>query len=134
MHFNELVTLYFERTNAMQTLWGIYVTIAIGLLGFLAAAKLKAPLLRIILLLTLAFFAFAFVNCQALRSVTRQRNVSANLIRSLKEDASADSETRRRIADTLDPPSVAGVTAFHVSADVLMIFAIWLLGMKAQKS
>ena len=82
MEFKDLVTWYFERTNAMQTLWSIYVTIVLGLLGFLGSAKLKPPRLRILCILLIAFLGFAFVNCSALRSVTRQRETLVNLVRS----------------------------------------------------
>jgi hypothetical protein len=41
MEFKELVSFYFERTDATQALWSIYTTVVIGLLAFLSSAKLK---------------------------------------------------------------------------------------------
>ena len=126
MDFRDLVTLYFERTNAMQTLWSIYITIVLGLLGFVGTAK---PRTAIVVAMAIAFCGFAYVNCDALRSVTWQRNVVASLVRA--ESGKGDnSDARLRIAGTLDPPSVRGVIAFHVLGDVLVLSAILFLGLK----
>ncbi len=126
MNFKDLVTLYFERTNAMQYLWSIYITIVLGLMGFVGTAK---PRLAIIFLMLIAFFGFAYVNCGALRSVTNQRNVVANLIRS-ENKSDTDPDVRRQISSTLDPPSVLDVTVFHVIGDLLVISAVLFLGFK----
>lgn len=125
MEFKDLVALYFERTNAMQALWSIYVTIVLGLLGFLGTVKLRQPRLRIILLLLFAFCGFAYVNCDALRSVTRQRHVAADLIRSFKE-----TDAQKQISHSLDPPRVVSVVAFHLDGDIITVFAILTLGLR----
>lgn len=138
MDFRDLVTLYFERTNAMQTLWGLYLTIVLGLLGFLGTVKLKPPRLRIISLLLIAFCAFAYVNCDALRSVTSQRNILVTLIRQSSGPVEAQeaiyAKNRKQIADSLDPPSVAAVVGFHIAGDALTVFAILLLGLQHRVS
>ena len=54
----------------MEGLWTIYITIVLGMIGFLATAKLKAPRLGILSLLLVAFCGFAYVNCDALRWAT----------------------------------------------------------------
>jgi hypothetical protein len=54
MDFKDLVSMRFERTNAMQTLWISYIMIVFGLLGFIGAAKLQIPRLRILIPLLLA--------------------------------------------------------------------------------
>jgi hypothetical protein len=125
MELKDLVALYFERTNAMQALWSIYVTIVLGLLGFLGTVKLKQPRLRIITLLLFAFCGFAYVNCDALRSVTRQRHVAADLIRS-----SQQTDAQKQISNSLDPPPIAGVVAFHLAGDIITVFAILALGLR----
>lgn len=127
MDFKDLVTLYFERTNAMQTLWTIYITIVLGMLGFLGTARLRANRRLILILLTVAFLGFATVNLGALKSVTKQRQVAANLIRDDKFDDKPDSVVVAKISGTLDPPAVTGLIAFHVTADVATLVAMWAL-------
>jgi hypothetical protein len=72
MEFKDFVSLYFERTNAMQTLWSIYITITLGLLGFLASVRLRTSRIALALFLCSVFAGFAWVNLDALRSVTSQ--------------------------------------------------------------
>jgi hypothetical protein len=125
--------MYFERTNAMQTLWTIYITIVLGILGFLGTVKLRTPRLLILLPLLLAFVAFAVVNCEALLSVTNQRNVAAELVRkaSVAEPGTAfDAAVKEEISRSLDPPSVASVAWFHVSADLITLLTMVALGFR----
>ena len=39
MNYNELIQLYFERANAMQAYWNLYVVIVGGLLAFSSMRK-----------------------------------------------------------------------------------------------
>lgn len=130
MDLKDLVTLYFERTNAMEVLWGLYITIVLGLLGFVGAVKLKAPRLRILLLLSIAFSGFCYVNCVALRDVTNQRIVSADMIRQFKVGSQSDHQIQLAISQTLDPTTVSELTWFHVTSDILTVAAIWFVGLR----
>jgi hypothetical protein len=117
----------------MQTLWTIYITIVLGILGFLGTVKLRAPRLLILIPLFLAFVGFAADNCGALRSVTNQRNVAADLVReasAAQPRASFDAVVEEKISGSLDPPSVTSVTWFHASADLLTLLAIVALGFR----
>jgi hypothetical protein len=133
MEFKDLVALYFERTNAMQTLWSIYITIVLGLLGFLGTVKLATNSFLMPLFLTIAFVGFATVNMSALRSVTTQRNIVANLIHSSQFDGAINSVAQSKIAASLDPPSVLGLTLFHLGGDALTLVGIWVLVLKVSK-
>jgi len=112
----------------MQALWSIYITIVLGTLGFLGAAKLKPPRLLVLAPLFVAFFAFACVNCGALRNVTDQRNITKELIRTFQAPADSkaplDPHIQEEILRSLDPASVLAVTWFHVTGDILTLLAM----------
>jgi len=42
MNYNELIQLYFERSNAMQQYWNLYVIIVGGVLAFSSLRKQPA--------------------------------------------------------------------------------------------
>jgi hypothetical protein len=136
MELKDLVTLYFERTNAMESLWSIYITITLGLIGFVSAAKLNAPRLRIISILILAFVGFAAVNGSALDNVVVQRNVLVNLIRNFPTN-NADKVTKAvkdDLSSTLDPTKPWELVTFHLCADVLAILAIVIIGFRESRA
>lgn len=127
MPVKDLVTLYFERTNASQTLWSFYITVIFGLLAFLSSATVKSPRSRIVFLLLVVYCCFAYINWGAIWSATNQRNILAMLIRSQAKDN--NDPHLAQIADTLRPPTTTAVTIWHLLGDTLMIFGIVILGL-----
>ena len=71
MKYNELIQLYFERSNALQAYWTLYVVILGGLLAFSSLRKQPAALTTA--MVTLLFALFAFKNLDAIHDVTVQR-------------------------------------------------------------
>jgi len=141
----DTLTLFFERSNAMQTYWNFYITVVLGLVGFFAAAKLKRPRnVQAATLLTAGFLGFVVVNLNGLSDVARQRmeaslalaHMPANerLNADPKElDADRWSSIHVRIADplpmTLSPPTVRSVVWFHVLSDILVVSSLWFLAL-----
>ena len=60
MKYNELVQLYFERSNALQGYWTLYVVIIGGLLAFSSLRKQPDHITG--LLVTLLYAAFAEIS------------------------------------------------------------------------
>lgn len=135
MEFKDLLSLYFERSNAMQMYWNFYITIILALLAFFATVKLSSRTKYVAALLTLAFAAFAVVNLQALRWVDQQRLDAKALIESGRFEKDLDQRTANQFtrrapdANDLDTPSVSAVTTFHIVGDVLVVAAIWVLAL-----
>jgi hypothetical protein len=48
MGYDQLIQLYFERSNALQAYWTLYVVIVGGLLAFSSLRKHPAPLTTLI--------------------------------------------------------------------------------------
>ena len=71
MNYNELIQLYFERANAMQAYWNLYVIIVGGLLAF--SSMRKQPAAVTTALVSILFALFAYKNLDAMHDVTAQR-------------------------------------------------------------
>ena len=66
MEFKDLVSLYFERSNAIQTFWNFYLTVIFGLLAFFESQKMPVGNRALpTLVFSLAFAGFAAFNLHA---------------------------------------------------------------------
>lgn len=134
MQFSDLLTLYFERSNSIQSYWTVYVVVVGGLLAF--SSLRKEPDLVTTLLLTVLFTMFAYKNLGAIHDVTIQRFAVLDTIKSGLQTESApafDAELRKRIEPTLQPPEYAGVSNFHIASDILTIILLWAMEMRRRK-
>src|SRR6476659_911388 len=79
MKYNELIQLYFERSNALQSYWTLYVVVLGGLLA--VSSLNKQPSLLTTLLVTILYCVFAYKNLDAIRYTTLQRAATMQLIK-----------------------------------------------------
>lgn len=124
MHYSDLVQLYFERSNALQWYWTLYVVIAGGLLAF--SSLRQRPDLITALLVSILFGMFAYKNLGAIHDTSEQRYAALNAMKQVSSDG-----TDQKVAKTLEPTFVApeweGVRNFHLLSDVLVIAAVWAM-------
>lgn len=126
--FNELVTMYFERFNAMQTLWGIYITIALGLLAFFGtASRPRKTFLAVVM--SIGFAAFAVVNVMALSYVVETRTQLYGIIQSYPAAGAKDeAAVMDQVKATVTPMyPVWGLILFHAVADCGVLASFWIL-------
>jgi len=124
MTYGELLRLYFDRSNALQWYWTLYVIVIGGLLAFSSLRKQADPLTGV--LVTVLYCCFAYKNLGAIRDTTMQRLAVVESIRQFHpsgSDASLDS--RDRIEPTLVTPAYEGIRTFHTACDVLTVAALW---------
>jgi hypothetical protein len=125
MEFKDLVTIYFERSNAMQAQWGAFITIALGLLAVFATMK-RSPKKRFLaVILPLGFMAFAYENYDALYDIARARIATRDLIRASIGKDEAQQAIIDRIKPTITPPPIGGLRIFHIILDTVVLGAIW---------
>jgi len=84
MHYADLVQLYFERSNALQWYWTLYVVIIGGLLAFSSLRVRRDAITG--LLVTLLFCMFAYKNLGAIHDTTLQRMAALEAIRQIPAD------------------------------------------------
>lgn len=136
MEFQDLLSLYFERSNAMQTYWNFYITVNLALLAFMATvqtAKLNRP---VAVILMIAFAAFASVNGEALSEVAKQRTTTKNLMESFRDqlgEDTPDKEVARQILAVIHPPTVFQVIVVHLIGDIFVLGVIWFFAVKRMK-
>ncbi len=132
MKYNELIQLYFERSNALQAYWTLYVVILGGLLAFSSLRKQPAALATAVV--TILFALFAFKNLDAIHDVTVQRFAVLDVIKHTDAAASPEiQQLRTTVEPTLIPATFASVKATHVSADLLTILALWVMEFRRRK-
>ena len=117
MNYGELIRLYFERSNALQWYWTLYVVVIGGLLAF--SSLRQRPDLVTAGLVTVLFCFFAYKNLDAIHDVIMQRIAVLELIRG--------TAPKLELAGTLVAPQYEGVRNFHVASDLLTIAAVWAM-------
>ena len=134
MSYSELLQLYFERSNALQGYWTLYVVIVGGVLAFSSLRKQPAAITTA--LVSVLFALFAYENLNAILDVTTQRHA---ILQSVKEFDSSGAtpasvkSVRDLIEPTLKPASHGSVQATHIISDLLTIIALWAMEFRRRK-
>jgi hypothetical protein len=133
MKYDELIQLYFERSNALQAYWTLYVVIVGGMLAFSSMRKLPAAVTTLIV--TLLFGLFAYENMDAIMTVTKQRHATLAAIKQSDSAASAEIKPVRDLLEpTLTPAAESAVQRTHLVSDVLTIVGLWALELRRRKN
>jgi hypothetical protein len=134
MTYNDLIQLYFERSNALQSLWTLYVVVIGGLLAFSSIRKQRDLLTTA--LVTVLYSFFAYKNLGAIHDITVQRFATLEAIQQFSPapaEAATIQQVRALLDPTLRPPEFIGVRNFHVASDLLTIAALWAMERRRQK-
>jgi hypothetical protein len=134
MTYSELVHLFFERSNATQQYWNLYVVIVGGLLAFSSLRKQPAAMTTAIV--SILFALFAYKNLDAMHDVTRQRFATIQAIKDF-DSSSAGQPTAKHQRDliepTLNPATWSSVQATHITSDLLTIAALWAMEFRRRR-
>ena len=131
MNYTELVKLFFERSNALQWYWTLYVVIAGGLLAF-SSLRQKRDLITGILV-TILFCFFAYKNLGGIRDTTLQRQATLEAIHQYPRSVSGEPDNWRErslIEPTLSVPDYEDVRNFHIASDILVVAAMWAMELR----
>ena len=124
MNYSELVQLYFERSNSLQSYWTLYVVVIGGVLAFSSLRARRDWLTT--LLVSVLFSFFAYKNLDAIHDVTVQRFAVLKSLQQAASDASLN-PVHTLLGPTLTPPEFPGVRTFHITSDLLTIAALWAM-------
>jgi hypothetical protein len=135
MTYSELIQLYFERSNALQWYWTLYVVVVGGLLAF--SSLRQRPDRLTALLITVLFMFFAYKNLGAIHDVTLQRlAVQSDIKAHVSPDGTTTDLIRLRssLEPTLAPPDYESVRNSHVASDILTVAAVWAMERRRRKA
>jgi hypothetical protein len=121
MSYDQLIQLYFERSNALQAYWTLYVVIVGGLLAFSSLRKDPAPLTTLIV--SILFGLFAYENHGAIQVTTQQRLATLEAIK----QSGAASPIHTLIEPTMKPATPGSVATTHIVSDLLTIAGLWAM-------
>ncbi len=132
MRYSELIQLFFERSNALQWYWTLYVVVVGGLLAFSSLRVRQDAITGT--LVTVLFVLFAYKNLGAIHDTTVQRLATLQAIHEYPTSGRQDALNTRRDNEFLEPtlvaPAYEGVRNFHVASDALTIAAIWAMELR----
>jgi hypothetical protein len=133
MNYNELIQLYFERSNALQGYWNLYVVVVGGLLAFSSLRKQPAAITTLIV--SALFCLFAYENHDAIQVATGQRLATHEAI--TKFDAAGAVPNAKQVRDvlepTLTPASHSSVRTTHLLSDILVLAGLWAMEWRRRK-
>src|SRR5262249_701797 len=132
--YNELIQLYFDRSNALQAYWTLYVVVLGGLLAI--SSLNKHPSLLTTLLVTILYCVFAYKNLDAIRDTTFQRAATLQLIKESGASAGGEAnidQLRKVLEPTLIPASDQSVRVTHVFSDIVTVAAFWAMELRRRK-
>ena len=133
MKYNDLIQLFFERSNALQWYWNLYVFVIGGLVAY-SSFRQRKDLAKTVLV-TVLFCCFAYKNLDAIHDVTVQRFATLKLIQEYSPTG-PDGTDVQRVRDDLEPTlvralpefgGVLGVRNFHVFCTLLTILTLWVM-------
>jgi hypothetical protein len=133
MSYTDLVQMYFERSNALQWLWTLYVVIAGGLLAFSSMRKQRD--VATTALVTILFCIFAYKNLGGLKDITMHRFAILEALKghpAVAADAGA-ARAAKLVEPTLVPPPWEEGRNTHVVGDVLLVAALWTMELRRRR-
>jgi hypothetical protein len=133
MNYSELIQLYFERSNALQAYWTLYVVIVGGLLAFSSLRKHSAPLTTLIV--SVLFLLFAYENHNAIQVATRQRFATLEALKQSNGElvAAGAKAVRDLLEPTLQPATPGSVSTTHLVSDLLTVAGLWAMELRRRK-
>ena len=133
MNYNELIQLFFERSNAMQQYWNLYVIIVGGVLAFSSLRKQPAAITTA--LVCILFALFAYENLDAMKDTTAQRFATLEAIKQFDSAAAGapSQQVRDLLEPTLTPATFGSVKTTHIISDLLTIAALWAMELRRRR-
>lgn len=134
MKYDELIQLYFERSNALQSYWTLYVVVLGGLLA--VSSLNKQPSVLTTLIVTVLFSLFAYKNLDAIHDTALNRFATLEAIKRVGASSGDDpavKPVRELLEPTLIPATYESARNTHVSSDVLTVLAIWAMELRRRK-
>ncbi len=121
LNYGQLIQGYFDRSNALQWYWTVYILVIGGVLAFSAFRQHREPVTTILVIIL--YGCFAYKNLGAIETTLAERQAFVTAIQEYPTSAT-DAESKR-VHDLLEPvlttQSYESVRNFHVTCDLLTV-------------
>jgi hypothetical protein len=124
MDIKDALGFLFQRADATQTFWNLYLGVVTTILGLLTAAKVDWFRREVCIALTFVFALFAYSNFASLDAVRQQR---ASLVQAAVRARGFQEDIYRPVLDSVGPPGGAALKVFHFVFDLFVVAAVWLV-------
>jgi len=134
MNYNDLLQLYFDRSNALQNFWNLYVLAVGGILAFSSLRKQPAGLTTFVVCLLFALFAYE--NLGAMKDCTAQRFAMLEAVKKFDANGGAQADPtalRQLLEPTLTPATWQSVKVTHLTSDVLTIVGLVVMELRRRR-
>jgi hypothetical protein len=121
MNYSQLMQGYFDRANALQWYWTVYILVIGGVLAFSAFRQHKEIVTT--LLVIVLYACFAYKNLGAIETTLMERQAFVSAIKDYP--SSGTDGVNKRVRELLEPvlttQAYEGVRNFHVVCDLLTV-------------
>lgn len=135
MSYSQLVQVFFDRCNALQWYWTLYVIVIGGVLAFSTFRQYRDVIVTV--LVSLLYAGFAYKNLGAIEATTLELQALLSAIKDYPLSGPDGAEVKR-IRDVLEPTltvtEYAGARNFHLVCDLMTIAAVWAKEWSRKKS
>lgn len=140
MNIHDILELNHNWFDSFFVLWGLYITLSVGILGYVGMAtdSTTSSIVRVILILSFAMFAF--VNWSAIDDVRQQREDIYLLgmdylnLQNTRDLIPQQKSQIEKILQNSQPFGKYHVSYFHWFIDFLIILTIWFLPSQVAKN
>jgi len=126
----EVLNLLYVRFDSFQVIWGIYTTVAIGLIAALISFPKHISSVFARLIIVIGFLIFAKANFGALNLINNERlyllSDAKNIVAELQNKFNDDREIYKMIG-TKKMLTPKLLLIFHLIMDVLVLLMIWFV-------
>lgn len=138
----EVLNLLYQRFDSFQVLWGIYTTVAIGLVAALISFPKHVSSIFARIIIIIGFCIFARANHNTLKLVNQERNYLYKEAGNIVIELEKKSKYNREIYQLVQNKTVLkgeDLSLFHFIMDALVMLLIWfvpktLIALKPYKS
>ena len=128
MSYNDLVSHFFNRSDAQQRFWPIWITVVGAIVAFLASRPTLGfwPLVVI----TATFCFFSATHLDAMLRVARQKTQIAEALKAFRTVPTSEAPALS-VQDILQPALTASrpakIIIFHVSGTLIAATSFWII-------
>ncbi|HEX8342028.1 MAG TPA: hypothetical protein VF624_14070 [Tepidisphaeraceae bacterium] len=129
MQLTDLIQFYFDRSNALQNYWTLYVVVIGGILAFSTFRQRTSWVTTLVV--TILYCSFAYKNLGAIEDASAQR---LSILDSIRNAPGRDADAAVvNLLPNLEAQANTAVRPFHLFCDALTVAALWVFEIRRRR-